>query len=355
VSGVLLAATRSVAGGAQRALAALAGELVARGWSVEGVLAEPGWLADELIRHGVAVRVGVEPTLEPVRHHVLLSLGASGHAWAGPAAAASGVPACWWLELGWRDRPVERAAIAVPARAIAVPTLAAAAALSTVCDVPTTVIAPGVEPGDVVARAAAARRSRPIAAEAHLVVLVGRIDPIKGQDVAIEALARLRSEGRAVHLAIVGGAIVGHEGDLEARLRARSSELGVDRHLTWTGHLDDPGPWHAAAEISLNASLHEAFGLGVVEALAHAKPVVATRTDGPTEILGDGRYGVLVEPGDPVALAAAIGSLLDDAATLDRLRSLGPARAAAFSPGVAAERWDGLLASVLRGGCGSGD
>lgn len=352
---VVLAATRSVAGGAQRALAALASGLSDRGWRVEAMLAEPGWLVADLVRRGIAVDVGDPPRLDAARHDVVVSLGASGHAWAGPVAAAAGVPACWWLELGLRDRPVERRAATIPAAATAAPTSVAARALRELLpSVPVEVIAPGVEVGDVAAHHTSGLGLRARISADHLLVLVGRIDPIKGHEVALDALARLRDEGRSIHLAVVGGAIVGHEGDLEARLHARAHHLRLIDHVTWTGHLDDPGSWHAAADVAVHASRHEAFGLAIVEALAHAAPVVATATDGPREILADGAHGLLVPPGDPRALAEAVGRVLDDEELAAQLASSGPRRAADFSVEVAAGSWDRLLRGVRRGGCGLG-
>src|SRR5690606_1075742 len=141
------------------------------------------------------------------------------------------------------------------------------------------------------------------------------------------------------HLALVGGAIVGHEGDLEAALRAAAPP---DR-VTFVGHVDDAGPWLAAADVALVPSRHEAFGLAVVEALAHGTPVVATDVDGPRAILDGGRGGTLVPPGDAAALAAAVAAVLADATRRDEARRLGPVRAAAFTPGGAAQAWHELL------------
>ena len=70
--------------------------------------------------------------------------------------------------------------------------------------------------------------------------------------------------------------------------------------MTFAGHVDDPLPWIDALDVMVVASHHEAFGLVCVEALALGVPVVATATDGPAAILGDGR---LVPVRAPAALA----------------------------------------------------
>lgn len=357
MSRLLVASTRAVAGGAQRALVTLVPALARLGWDIEAAVAEAGWLVDQLEAAGTPCRVGATEAVPLEEVDVVVSMGAAAHAWVGPLAAARRIPACWWLELGWRDRPAELAARSAPARAVATPTEAAGGvARAHLPDrVEVVTIAPGVEVGDPAADrvGAAARRCR-VPGTGPLLVMVARLDPIKGQDVALDAIGRLRAEGRAVRLALVGGAIVGHEGDLVDRLHAQVDECGLGDVVAFVGHVDDPGPWHAAADIAVQASSHEAFGLSVVEALAHGTPVVATDTEGPREILAGGRYGVLVPPGDAEALARGIARVLDEPELASQLASQGPARAADFSPAACARRWDDVLRGAVGGGCGSG-
>jgi len=359
---VVLASQRAVPGGAQRALAATGAAMADRGWTVEALVGEPGWLAERFHADAIAVTVSADASaLVDACPDVVVSMGAATHAWAGAAADAGQIPAAWWLELTLRDRPAEAAALAVPAVMVAAPTAVSAGALrGRAPSLAVEVIAPAVEVGDVDRdQMAAASRRRQLGIDTtsptRLLVMVSRLDPIKGQDVAIDATATLVAAGRDVHLALVGGAVVGHEGDLAHRLRAHADSLGIAERVTLTGHVDEPGPWHAAADVSVQASAHEAFGLSVVEALAHASAVVASDTDGPRAILDGGRYGLLTVPGDPDALATAIAGLLDDDGQRRRFARSGPGRAAAFTPEIAATRWDAALQRAVPTSCAPGD
>ena len=148
--------------------------------------------------------------------------------------------------------------------------------------------------------------------------MVSRLDPMKGQDTAIDALA---SPSTGDGTCICAGRRRHHQprGILADRLRHQADDRGVGARVHHLGFVDDPGPWHAAGSIAIQASAHEAFGLSIVEALAHGTPVIASATDGPSEILDDGRYGVLTAPGDADALARAIADLLEDDGRRSRL------------------------------------
>lgn len=350
---IVLATERAVPGGAQRTLGLVAPALRDVGWNVQALVGEPGPLTDHLLADAIGVTVSADAgALADLDADVVLSMGASGHAWAGHAARQLGIPAAWWLELTLRDRPAEQHAIATPAIVAATPTRAAAAALrARAPHLPVEVIAPGADWGDLARHRRAALGARGSIGLAHvdgpLVAMVARLDPIKGQDTVIDAIAALRAGGRDVHLALVGGAVVGHEGDIAQRLFDQSQERGVADLVHHLGFVDDPGPWLAASTIAVQASAHEAFGLSIVEALAHGVPVIASATDGPTEILDEGRYGVLTPPGDPEALAGAIADLLDDDARRADLADRGPARAAEFTPRVAAAKWHTVLRGAL--------
>lgn len=357
MSRLVLATERAVAGGAQRTLGLVAPALRDLGWNVQALLGEPGPLAEDLLADGIATTVSADAdAVVDLAPDVVVSMGASGHAWAGHAAAHAEIPAAWWLELTLRGRPNEALALSVPAVAAATPTRAAAEALrARAPGLVVEVVAPGAAWGDIAQHRRAAPGARSSIGLAHvdapLLSMVARLDPIKGQDTAIDAVAALRARGRTVHLALVGGAVVGHEGDVAERLLRQAQDRGVTDLVHHLGFVDDPGPWHAAGALAVQASAHEAFGLSVVEALAHGVPVIASATDGPSEILDGGRYGVLTPPGDADALADAIAALLDDDALRSQLQEAGPARAAAFTPQVAAVRWDALLRAVLPPGC----
>ncbi|MER2605110.1 MAG: glycosyltransferase, partial [Siculibacillus sp.] len=129
---------------------------------------------------------------------------------------------------------------------------------------------------------AAAASAADLATRAPMVLAVGRLSPEKGMADLLAAFARVeRPEAR---LTIAG------DGPERAMLEARARELGIAERVTFAGHVD-PTPFYRRARMVAVPSRTEAFGLVLVEALAHGLPVAATACHGPLEILGGGRWG----------------------------------------------------------------
>lgn len=148
-------------------------------------------------------------------------------------------------------------------------------------------------------------------APARELLVVGRLNPRKGQDVALRAVRRVHDAGWPVRLRVVGTPFPGYEW-FEADLRRSASELGIADHVTFAGYRDDIPACHARADIVLVPSRVEPFGNVAVEALAAARPLVASRVGGLREIVDHGRTGLLVAPDDDEALAGAVIELLAD-------------------------------------------
>ncbi len=171
--------------------------------------------------------------------------------------------------------------------------------------------------------------SGPVDADAAVpgrIVLVGRLSPRKGVDVALEAIARLRAAGRPVSLEICGNAFPGYEWFVD-QLRARAAEPDLAGAVHFAGYVTPVSTALARAEIAIAPSLGESFGNAVAETLLAGRPLVASDVQGLGEIVTDGRTGLLVPPADPAALAAAIGRLLDDPGLAARLGVAGRADA----------------------------
>lgn len=155
---------------------------------------------------------------------------------------------------------------------------------------------------------------------------VGRLVSAKGFDVLIDALA-LSSLGKSWELLIIG------EGPLRGALERKVDQLKLDEQIRFLGWLENPYPVLATADIAVQASRWEGFGVAMLEALALGVPQIGTDCPGGVaEVLDNGKYGVLVPPEDPVALAEAIESLAGDASLRSSLAERGPERAAHFSP-----------------------
>ena len=152
-----------------------------------------------------------------------------------------------------------------------------------------------------------------------LLLHVGRLAPVKGQRELIEALARLR---RTDALAVLAGKDLERGGSYQRELEALAAELGVPERVVFAGYRDDVPALLAAADVFVLPSFAEGLPLTVLEAMAAARPVVASRAGGTPEAVVDGETGMLVPPGDVRALADALDELLADP---ERARRLGEA------------------------------
>jgi glycosyltransferase involved in cell wall biosynthesis len=164
-------------------------------------------------------------------------------------------------------------------------------------------------------------------------VLVGRLSPRKGTDVAVDAVAVLRAEGRDVRLHLAGSVFPGYEW-YEQELADRVIRLGLGDAVRFLGFV--PSVWDAyrGADIALVPSRVEPFGNTAVEGQLAGRPVVVSGTQGLVEIVRPGATGLVVPPGDPIELAAAVGRLLDDWPWACRLATAGRDEAERrFAPG----------------------
>lgn len=145
-----------------------------------------------------------------------------------------------------------------------------------------------------------------------VVALFGRITPWKGQHIFLHALAKLPQ----VRGLIVGEALfTGKDRSYGQELRELASQLGIADRVHFRGFCPDILPLLLSVDIVAHCSTApEPFGRVIVEAMLAGRPVVATRAGGALEIVTDNRTGLLVEPGDPQALALAIQRLLEDRA-----------------------------------------
>jgi glycosyltransferase involved in cell wall biosynthesis len=195
---------------------------------------------------------------------------------------------------------------------------------------------------------ASERLRRALAADGPLLLAVGNLYPVKEHATAVRALPRLPG----ATLAIAG------RGPEEAALRALAASLGVASRLRLLGVRDDVAQLLRAADVVVHPSRLEGLPMALLEAMAAARPVVASRVGGIPEAVDDGVTGRLVPPGDPVALADAVGALLRDPDAADALGRAGRRRAEAeFSVERMVERYRALYDAVAggRGGLAAGD
>ncbi|HEY8525193.1 MAG TPA: glycosyltransferase [Acidimicrobiales bacterium] len=203
------------------------------------------------------------------------------------------------------------------------------------------IVPPGVvhaffSPGDRTgARAALAHLGR---LDGPVLLFVGRIQPLKGLDVAVRSLAAL-DDPTAV-LVVVGGAS-GAQGDAElARIVDLAAELDVAEQIRFA----EPQPHHLlstyyrAADVVLVPSRSESFGLVALEAAACGTPVVAAAVGGLRTLVEHDRTGFLVEDRDPDAYAGHVRRILGDRELADRLGEAAAARARGYTWSTTAGR-----------------
>ncbi len=185
-----------------------------------------------------------------------------------------------------------------------------------------TTIYNGIDPGCVPSpgerRKALCRLGLPFG-KGKLVGTVARLAPQKGVTYFLRAAAMLVKD-YPVNFLIVG------DGPLRRQLQKEAASLGLENRVLFTGERDDVPVILAALDVFVLPSLTEGFPFTILEALAAARPVVATRVGGVPEIITDNLTGLLVEPGDPAALALAIARLLGDREKALSLGRLGQER-----------------------------
>jgi glycosyltransferase involved in cell wall biosynthesis len=185
------------------------------------------------------------------------------------------------------------------------------------------VVPNGAELPDEAAEEAAARRLREqlgAGALRPLWVCAGRLEEQKGQDVLLDALAEVRRRGLGF-VAVLAG-----DGSLRGAFEARARALGLEASVHFPGQVEDLGPLLTAADAVVLPSRWEGLPLVLLEALARARPVVASAVGGVPEVVVDGEQARLVPPGDPQALAEVLEAFHRHPDSALRLGRRGAAR-----------------------------
>ncbi|MGI9648712.1 MAG: glycosyltransferase [Acidimicrobiia bacterium] len=173
-----------------------------------------------------------------------------------------------------------------------------------------------------------------------LLLFVGRIQPLKGVDVAIETLAELRQQHPLARLVIVGGPS-GPDGDAEmAHLRQLAAQRGLENEVVFRPPETHEvlADFYRACDVLLMPSRTESFGLVAVEAQASGLPVVAANVGGLAYAVADEQSGSLIDGSDPSRWAAAIDSIIGDAEVAARFSKGAVRHSERFSWEATADR-----------------
>lgn len=160
------------------------------------------------------------------------------------------------------------------------------------------------------------KRQLNISPEEKVIGIVARLVPVKDHRTLFAAFKKVRQACPKTKLLIVG------EGPLDEDLRRYASELGETENILFLGKRDDVRELLHIMDVVCLASLSEGLSLTLLEAMASARPAVATNVGGNPELVLDGLTGLLVPPRDPERMAEAIVALLRDDG---RRRSMGEA------------------------------
>lgn len=181
----------------------------------------------------------------------------------------------------------------------------------------------------------------------QVLLYVGRIEPLKGIDTLIEAIALMRRKGEfkdlSFCLVVIGGEpeMIGGNGSPEmARLKDLCHAHGLDDLVTFLGKRDqDTLPYYySAAEAVVVPSHYESFGMVALEAMACGKPVVASQVGGLAYLVQDGVTGYTVPSSDVEALADRLAQLIKNPDLRDKLGTQAASLAQKFSWDIIAER-----------------
>lgn len=261
-------------------------------------------------RHFVPTLRGVQSIRRLMREEevdLVFSNMAMGHLFGGMAALGTSVRRVWFQHSVSTGQALDRLAALIPADRLCANSLATLQSLQRLHPRVGGVqlLYPGLESNlPAEEKRSSFRREFGIPENAPLVAMVGRFQRGKGQHVFIDAAALVSHAVPDAYFVLMGDTMLGLEPDYREEIVGQVKRLGLVRSVIFTGWRNDVHSLLSQVDILAHPSVApEGFGLVVVEALMHGKPVVASRHGGLTEIVTEGETGFLVSPEDPAMLA----------------------------------------------------
>jgi glycosyltransferase involved in cell wall biosynthesis len=195
-----------------------------------------------------------------------------------------------------------------------------------------------------IAERAAWRARLHVPPDALVIGIVARLDPDKDHATLLDAFARIATSMPRAHLVCVG------DGPQRAELTGLARAMRLNGRVQFPGTLTPPFNLHHLFDVSVLCSVTEAFPNSVLEAMAAARPIIATRVGGIPDAVRDGETGVLIPPGDADALAAALHAVVATPERACRLGTLAQASARAeYSEARVIERLSAWYESLVPG------
>lgn len=174
--------------------------------------------------------------------------------------------------------------------------------------------------------------------------MVARLAPEKAPGDFLEAAAAIVAHHGQTRFIVAG------DGPLRIELELQARDLGIADHVWFTGFVDDMPGLYADLQVLVQPSLREGMPMTLLEAMASQVAVVATDVGGASQVITSGTDGIIVEPGHPAEIAAAVGELLADPARRQRIAEAGRERVLAeFTAERMAERYLDAYRILRRG------
>lgn len=177
---------------------------------------------------------------------------------------------------------------------------------------------------------------------AFYIVSVGRMAKVKGFDILLKTIKLMKTRRKEIHLVLIG------DGPERKNLEELSSLLGITDQVHFTGWIqgEEKFRYMAASDVYVMSSIHEGFGLVLLEAMAAGLPIIATNKGGQTDIIKSERSGILVPPGDTEDLADAIIKLSEDDGIRETMRSFNRTYYKEYDISVSAGKYLSLFKKV---------
>jgi len=263
-----------------------------------------------------------------------------------PAARALGIPAIWHVREHLTPECLPHAALRLVRVLSRLPTAIIANSASSRATLPSVRCPVEVIMSPVRIPPTKGTRRGLGGTDALRVGVVGRIAPIKGQHLFLDAFARAFPAGR--DSAVLVGAPLFGEVDYEQSLHDQVSRLGLDGRVSFRGFQTDvPRELAELDVLVLSSTAPEGLGQSVIEGMARGVPVVVPDIGGPPEVVTNEVSGLIYRAGDAEAMADALRRLKRDPALRARLSENGPSAVAALSPGNVASRLEEFYRRIL--------
>lgn len=204
----------------------------------------------------------------------------------------------------------------------------------------------GIGPAEPVSKDATARLRADLGLHRgeRVVAVVGSLYGVKGHRFLLEATPGVLAACPSTVFLIAG------RGESEAALRTQAKSLGIDARVRFLGFRQDVPALLALCDVFVLPSLSEGLSIAILEAMAAARPVVATKVGGNPELVVHSETGVLVECADPAGLASAVTRLLTNPAEARRLGENGRSRVQSrFTIGAMVKNYETIYDAVQKG------